>query len=91
MKAVRAVLSGRVQGVCFRAWTQEEAERRGLDGWVRNRADGTVEAVFAGDDVLVDDMLQACRAGPPAARVEHIDTEEAEQPVPPGFHQRRTV
>lgn len=91
MKRVRAVMSGRVQGVWFRAWTSEEAERRGLDGWVRNRSDGTVEAVFAGDDELVDDMLRACWQGPPAARVDHVATEAVDEPVSPGFHQRGTA
>jgi acylphosphatase len=56
-------LDGRVQGVGFRAWTVREAERRNLDGWARNRADGSVEAVFAGDAESVSAMMDACRRG----------------------------
>jgi acylphosphatase len=73
-EVVRHVLiRGRVQGVAYRAWTEGEALRRGLAGWVRNRRDGSVEAVFAGSRETVDDMLTACREGPPAARVDAID------------------
>jgi acylphosphatase len=68
----RVLVRGRVQGVGYRAWTEHEARQRGLGGWVRNRRDGSVEAVFAGDAVTVDAMLSACRRGPPAARVEDV-------------------
>jgi acylphosphatase len=71
-KIVHVLISGTVQGVWFRAWTVEEARMRGLDGWVRNRRDGRVEAVFAGPAARVDDMLAACRQGPPAAEVEDV-------------------
>jgi acylphosphatase len=71
-KIVHALISGTVQGVWFRAWTVEEARARGLDGWVRNRRDGRVEAVFAGPGARVDDMLAACHSGPPAAAVEEV-------------------
>lgn len=91
MKRVRAIIHGQVQGVWYRGWTVDEANRRGLDGWVRNRRDGTVEAVFAGDDALVDDILQACWQGPPAARVEHIDVEPCSEVVSNGFHQAPTA
>lgn len=79
-KAVRVVIEGRVQGVWFRAWTAQEAERRGLRGWVRNRRDGAVEALFAGDVAQVDDMVRACRQGPPSARVEKVAAHPAEDP-----------
>jgi acylphosphatase len=79
-KAVRVVIEGRVQGVFFRAWTAQEAERRGLRGWVRNRMDGAVEALFAGDAAQVDDMVTACREGPPAARVANVIEHLAEDP-----------
>lgn len=75
-RIVHAVIRGRVQGVGFRAWTEREAERRGLAGWVRNRRDGTVEAVFAGDASSVAAMLGACRQGPSGARVDGIETRE---------------
>ena len=72
------VARGRVQGVGYRAFVAEEALRRGLDGWVRNRRDGTVEAVFSGADETVAAIIAACRLGPPAARVEAVDTEEGD-------------
>ncbi len=90
-KSVRVRIEGRVQGVWFRAWTEGEAEARGLAGWVRNRADGTVEALFAGPVEAVDDMLAACREGPPAARVTGVRIEPAEDPGEAGFRQAPTA
>jgi acylphosphatase len=72
-KTVTVRIHGRVQGVCYRAWAVSEAARRGIDGWVRNRADGSVEALLQGPPEEVDAMIEACRAGPPAARVVRID------------------
>jgi len=72
-------LSGRVQGVGYRQWCAFEAERRGLKGWVRNRANGAVEAVFAGPPDAVAAMLEACRAGPPGARVDDLLVHEEAQ------------
>ena len=69
----RVVIRGRVQGVGYRAWTEYTALDLGLEGWVRNRRDGTVEALFAGARELVEAMLEACRQGPPGARVAAID------------------
>ncbi len=89
--AVRVRIEGRVQGVWFRAWTAQEATARGLDGWVRNRADGTVEALFAGPADVVEDMIAACRQGPPAAQVTSVTTEPAEDPGETGFRQLPTV
>lgn len=80
-RAIRVLIKGRVQGVAFRAWTRDQAVARGLAGWVRNRADGAVEAVFAGSDDAVDAMLGLCRRGPPAARVEAIETSETAAPA----------
>lgn len=71
-KIVRADISGLVQGVWFRAWTVQEAQARGLDGWVRNRRGGGVEAVFAGPPAQIDDMIRACRRGPDAAQVSNV-------------------
>ena len=78
-KILRLKISGRVQGVGFRAFVADEAERRGLVGWVRNRADHSVEAVIAGDDGVVDEMVAICRRGPYGARVENIAVEQASE------------
>lgn len=86
MKTVRAVISGRVQGVWYRAWTAGEADKLGITGWVRNRTDGTVEALFCGPAGSVDTMLARCRKGPPLARVDAITVEPAEAPEGAGFH-----
>lgn len=91
MKRVRVIIHGKVQGVWFRGWTVDQARERGLDGWVRNRRDGTVEAVFAGEDILVDDMVQACWEGPGPANVRLVETELYEEAVAPGFHQASTA
>ncbi|MCL5291750.1 MAG: acylphosphatase [Actinobacteria bacterium] len=85
MKRVRVIISGRVQGVFFRAYTRQEAESRGLRGWVRNLPDGRVEAVFEGDERAVDDMVAWCRVGPPAAAVTATDLVEEEPAGEPGF------
>jgi acylphosphatase len=69
----RVVVRGRVQGVWFRGATESRARSLGLAGWVRNRADGSVEAVFEGESAAVDAALDFCRCGPPAARVERVD------------------
>jgi acylphosphatase len=77
-RAIRRVtIRGRVQGVGFRAWTEHEARRRALEGWVRNRRDGSVEAVFAGPSETVVNMIEACRHGPALARVEAVEAQEA--------------
>jgi acylphosphatase len=68
-----AVIRGRVQGVGFRAWTECTALAHGLDGWVRNRRDGSVEAVFAGPPSRVTAMIEACEKGPSGARVDSVD------------------
>ncbi len=90
-KAVRVVIEGRVQAVWFRAWTAQEATRRNLRGWVRNRMDGAVEALFAGPDADVDGMIAACRQGPPAARVADITQYPAEDPGGEGFRYLSTA
>jgi acylphosphatase len=76
-RAVRhAIVSGRVQGVWYRGWTVETARALGLAGFVRNLPDGSVEAVFAGPADAVDAMLDACKRGPPSARVTQVATGE---------------
>jgi acylphosphatase len=71
-----AIIRGRVQGVGYRDFTEREARARGLTGWVRNRRDGTVEAVLAGPPAAVADMIAACRRGPFNARVDAVDERE---------------
>jgi len=84
MKRVHVYISGRVQGVFFRAETQRTAKSFNLAGWVRNMANGRVEAVFEGDDADIDKMFEWCHIGPPAARVEEVLTEE--EPYTGEFH-----
>jgi acylphosphatase len=76
MKRIHVIISGRVQGVFFRAETQRAAMDFNLTGWVRNTADGRVEAVFEGENENVDKMLGWCHIGPPHARVENVTTKE---------------
>ncbi|MCD7060544.1 acylphosphatase [Pelagibacterium xiamenense] len=76
--AVRARITGHVQGVAFRAWTRVEAERHGLSGWVRNQTDGSVEALVIGPSAEVAAMVRALHKGPPAARISTVDTEKIE-------------
>ncbi len=88
--AIRVEIRGRVQGVWYRAWTVEQATSRGLRGWVRNRPDGSVEALFVGPKDVVEAMLEACREGPPAARVDAIHRHIAHDDGAAGFIQRPT-
>lgn len=84
-KTVRARIRGRVQGVGFRAWTAETARGLGLSGWVRNRADGSVEALFAGSADAVEAMIAAAKQGPRHAVVEAVETADAQAPAEDGF------
>jgi acylphosphatase len=70
------IVDGRVQGVGFRAFVEHEALRRGVGGWVRNRRDGSVEAVFEGEAAVVVAMIEACGKGPPGARVDALHQRE---------------
>ncbi|HFB98038.1 MAG TPA: acylphosphatase [Bryobacterales bacterium] len=81
-RCVRARIRGRVQGVWYRAWTEKTARNLGLAGWVRNRADGSVEALFCGAPEMVERMLELLHDGPPAARVDAVETEPDVPPVP---------
>jgi acylphosphatase len=87
VRAVRLVIEGRVQGVGYRYWTVEEARARGLDGWVRNLPDGTVEALVSGPSDAVEAMIAACREGPSLASVTAIREFPAEAPDASGFRQ----
>ncbi|MFO1154877.1 MAG: acylphosphatase [Rhodospirillales bacterium] len=91
MKTVQVRIEGRVQGVWYRGWTVQQAVRRGLRGWVRNRSDGSVEALFAGPAPVVDAMLDACWQGPPAAQVSRVTPTAAAEPEAAGFHARATL
>ena len=88
--AVRVRIEGRVQGVWVRAWTVREASVRGLSGWVCNRRDGAVEALFAGPEPAVRAMIALCWDGPPAAKVAAVIETAAERPDEAGFAQRAT-
>ncbi len=78
--AIRHVtMRGRVQGVGYRAWVERQAIVRGLEGWVRNRRDGSVEAVFAGPEDVVSNVIASCRRGPPSARVDGVEDEAGNQ------------
>ena len=91
MTAKRLVVRGLVQGVGYRAWTMHQARKLGLDGWVRNRSDGSVEALVAGETAAVEELLRLCRRGPRLAEVMSIEEDFAEPPEMPGFHQVPTV
>ena len=77
-RSLQLRITGRVQGVGYRAWALGEARRLGLRGWVRNRRDGSVEALVTGDENSVEAMIMACRGGPRLARVEEVTVGEAD-------------
>lgn len=89
-RTVHVLIDGRVQGVGYRAWAFEQARALGLAGWVRNRRDGTVEAVFSGPPVTVADMLQACWRGPAAADVANVIVLAEDAQAPSAFEVRTT-
>ncbi|HEX5258845.1 MAG TPA: acylphosphatase [Sphingomicrobium sp.] len=76
MIARRVRVTGRVQGVFFRAWTRNEARSLGVDGWVRNFTDGSVEAHLEGDETQVDELIRRMRHGPPHAEVMDVEVSE---------------
>jgi acylphosphatase len=84
----RAIIHGRVQGVFFRDTTRREAASRGVSGWVRNRPDGTVEAVFEGDPAAVEAMLAFCREGPRGAQVDRVEVLDEKPEGLSGFEVR---
>lgn len=85
MIAKRVVITGRVHGVGYRDWMERRARALGIHGWVRNRADGSVEALVAGDADAVEELLRLCRRGPRLAEVSSIVDELTEPPDQPGF------
>lgn len=90
-KASRLIIHGRVQGVFFRDWTVEMASSLNLDGWVRNRSDGTVEAMLVGPNESVDQMIKHCHQGPRMSKVENIEISVARGIVKKGFERKPTV
>ena len=82
---LRIRVSGHVQGVFFRNWTIAEARALGITGWVRNRADGSVEILAFGDGPALDALVQRCHDGPEHAQVERVEVEPAEGEPPQGF------
>ena len=89
-RAAHLSIRGLVQGVGYRDWTIRKAQELRLDGWVRNRLDGSVEAVICGTDTLVAAMISECHDGPSSARVDAIEVTDWNEPVTRGFESRRT-
>ena len=83
------LVSGRVQGVYYRATTRDTARERGVDGWVKNLDDGRVEAVFEGDRGAVESMIEWCHTGSPSAQVDEVDAECGDPSGLEGFEIRR--
>jgi acylphosphatase len=90
-RTVRLRIEGRVQGVGFRMFVERTAIALGLDGWVRNRRDGGVEAVVSGTHAAVEQMIVRCHAGPPASRVDRVEVLPEDEVVAPGFTVHPTV
>jgi acylphosphatase len=90
-KALQVRIGGLVQGVGYRAWAEDRAKALGLSGWVRNRRDGSVEALFSGEAAAVDEMVALCWQGPLAARVDSVDADAVVQPFQLGFRMLPTA
>lgn len=82
-------VSGKVQGVYYRATTRDTARERGVDGWVKNLADGRVEAVFEGSEATVESMVEWCHTGSPAADVDDVEVEHEDPSGLSGFEIKR--
>lgn len=86
------IISGKVQGVSYRDWTVQQAQQLALNGWVRNRNDGTVEVLVSGEEAAVQDFVTRCHAGPSRANVEAITERAVDEAVSfSGFERRSTV
>lgn len=89
--AIQLIVQGRVQGVGFRWWTVETARRLGLDGWVRNLGDGSVEILAVGQSETLGQLELQCRSGPPGAQVTTVARRDAKDDGASGFHQKPTA
>jgi acylphosphatase len=89
--AIRLRIEGRVQGVGYRAWLDREARSRGLRGWVRNRSDGSVEALLIGEDDAVEAAIASCARGPRLAKVTGIERIRADDDGSTGFRELPTI
>ncbi|MDF7774478.1 acylphosphatase [Sphingomonas sp. AOB5] len=91
MATQRIIVSGRVQGVTYRDWTIRTAKKLGLVGWVRNLSDGRVEILADGEDEAIGQLVDACREGPPLARVDHVSAVPDTDKPGKGFTKRFTA
>lgn len=91
MIARRIIVRGRVQGVFYRNWTVGKARELGINGWVRNRADESVEILACGEAKALEALIDACRSGPPAARVTDVQVRESSEPCPEGFETKPSL
>jgi acylphosphatase len=91
MRSVRLMITGRVQGVGYRIWAERTASGLGLRGWVRNRADGSVELAAAGDDEAIAKLIEACHSGPRHAVVSGVSISDVEDDGSAGFSARPSV
>jgi len=91
LTTLRLRIEGAVQAVGYRNYVVTEARRLGLDGWVRNRSDGSVEALVSGPTGAVEAVVAVCMRGPPGARVTNVDMHVADAPTERGFQWRQTV
>ncbi len=89
--ARRLEISGKVQGVGFRYFVAHSAQQKGLRGWVRNRRDGSVEALLIGEEAAVATVIEQCRRGPAPARVDRLDAAPAQDDGSADFTERATV
>ena len=91
ISSLRLRIEGSVQAVGYRYFAMEEARKLGIDGWIRNRSDGSVEALASGPTKAVEAFVAVCMRGPPGARVKNVDLHNAEPPADRGFHRRPSV
>jgi len=89
--SLRVRIEGFVQSVGYRHFAMEEALKLGIDGWIRNRADGTVEALASGSTKAVEAFVAACMRGPEGSRIKNVELLNAEPPAEKGFHRRPSV
>jgi acylphosphatase len=88
---LRLRIEGYVQAVGYRNFVISEATRLGVDGWIRNRSDGTVEALVSGPNASVETLVGLCMKGPPGARIGNVEMHRAEAPATKGFHRRPSL